>query len=103
MKITLFAKKKLTKEGKPFTVYIARLTKKTGESVTVRVKFAEPAVAPKSEVCPCIIEADKADMNMTTKDFVRKTGEVVTSSTLWVSKYVVSDEKYVDHSMDDFV
>lgn len=106
MKVLVFAKKRQTKEGKQFTAYVSRLTKKDGEEITTGVKFREECGSPKAEECPCYIEIDKANANLTTKkmDVTTEDGEIkeVESKTLWVSKWKMSTEKYVDTSLDDF-
>lgn len=106
MKVLVFAKKRQTKEGKQFTAYVSRLTKKDGEEITTGVKFREECGSPKAEECPCYIEIDKANANLTTKkmDVTTEDGEIkeVESKTLWVSKWEMSKEKYVDTSLDDF-
>lgn len=103
MNITVFAKKKTTKEGKPFYTYIAKLEKKDGSgSITAAVKFPEDIVKPKPDECPMNIIVDKADMNLSTKELTNEeTGEPFISYTLWVKKYE-KGEPYVDHSLDDF-
>lgn len=106
MRVLVFAKKRQTKEGKQFTAYVSRLTKKDGEEITTGVKFREECGAPKMEECPCYIEIDKANANLTTKkmEITTEDGEIkeVESKTLWVSKWEMSKEKYVDTSLDDF-
>ena len=106
MKVLVFAKKRQTKEGKQFTAYVSRLTKKDGEEITTGVKFREECGAPKMEECPCYIEINKANANLSTKkmEITTEDGEIkeVESKTLWVSKWEMSKEKYVDTSLDDF-
>lgn len=108
MKILVFAKNRLTKEGKPFNTYIAKLTKTDGSEVTAALKFREECGQPKAAECPCYIDVDKKDANFNTKQIELKdeagnvTGEA-TQNTLWIQKWTMNPEKYVDHSMDDFV
>ena len=107
MKTVIFAKKRTTKEGKPFTAYVTKLVKKDGEEITAGVRFREECGAPKESECPCYIEFDKTDANMTTKNMEitdPETNEIkdVTSRTLWITAWKMSEEKYVDHSLDDF-
>lgn len=107
MKVLVFPKKRTTKEGKAFTAYVTKMTKKDGTEVAMGVKFREECGAPKTEDLPCYIIVDKLDANMSsrTREVVdTETGEVkdVTSHTLWISKWTKSDEEYVDHSLDDF-
>ena len=103
MKILIYAKKRTTSEGKTFFSYLTKLlSNKTGETITASVKFAE-CDAPKADTCPCYIEFDKADANLATKESIdEETGNAFTSKTLWIKKYKVSDEKYVDTSLDEF-
>ena len=65
MKLTVFAKKRTTTEGKRFYIYLTQLTRKEdGEHVTVQVKFPE-GFAPKYDDCPIniIVEKDKANLS----------------------------------------
>ena len=104
MKILVFAKKRTTKEGKKFNIYISKLNKKDGSEITCGVKFREECGAPKPEECPCYIEVAKVDCNMSTKEVVDKeTGAIYINNTLWVSKWKMLADKYEDTSMDDFV
>lgn len=107
MKIVVFAKKRTTKEGKPFTAFVTRMTNKAGEEITAGVRFREECGQPKDNECPCYIEFDKGDANMTVKNLEitdAETGEIkdAQSRTLWITKWKKSPEKYVDHSLDDF-
>lgn len=106
MKALIFAQKKQTKEGKPFNTYLARLKKKDGEEITVEAKFREECGNPKADKCPMYIEYEKGDANLSEKketytDEVGEEKEVV-RRRLWISKYTESEEKYVDHSLDEF-
>lgn len=102
MKITVFAKKRTTHEGKKFMTYISRLTKKDGTEVTSAVKFREGCGTPTD--FPCIINVNKNDCNMSTKEVVDKdTGVIYVNNTLWIKAWTPSNEKYEDTSMDDFV
>lgn len=107
MKVLVFAKKRQTKDGKNFTAYVTKLTKKDGEEVTMSVKFREDCGSPKMEECPCYILVDKVNANMTTKKHEitdEESGEIreVVNNTLWVSAWDMSPEKYVDTSLDEF-
>ena len=100
MEITIFSKRRTTKEGKPFTSYITRLIKmSTGEFVTMSVKFRESAGVP--EVCPCNIQVSKGGCNISMRHGTDKNGEPVQYPTLWVSEWEPGSE-YVDHSTDEF-
>ena len=102
MKVTVFAKKKFNKEGKPFTVFVGRLMKKSGELQTVTVKFREECGQPKEEKCPCIIEFDRENGNIQERSYIDNEGNDRTALTLWLSAWKFSEEKYIDHSLDEF-
>lgn len=102
MEITIYAKKRTTKEGKSFYSYLSNLTRKDGTKLTVSVRFRDECGNPKPENCPMSIKFDKRDANLSTRKFVRfETGEVGTSNTLWVSSWEPGTP-FVDHSLDDF-
>ena len=103
MQVTVFGKKKQTKDGKTFTAFVAKLTRKDGSEITASVKFREDCGQPKLEETPCNIVINKKDANLVTQTYTREdTGEDALSYTLWVSKWERSKEAYVDHSLDDF-
>lgn len=103
MQITVFAKKRTTKEGKVFYNYLTNLTNKTTGAVdTASVKFRESAGQPKPENCPCNIVVEREDVNLATTDIMLDDGRTITSRTLWVTAWKPGD-KYVDHSMDDYL
>ena len=106
MKVLVFAKKRQTKDGKNFTAYVSKLTKKNGEEITAGVKFREECGAPKAEECPCYIEINKMDANLATRktEITTDEGEIkeIEQKTLWVSAWKMSPDKYVDKSLDDF-
>lgn len=111
MEITIFAKKRLTKEGKPFFSFLSTLKKKDGTDLVCVVKFRDEAGAPKAENCPMNILVDKSKANLSSKKFDRQvtdpeTGEIFTeqgqSYTLWVSSWLPGGP-YVDHSLDDIL
>lgn len=106
MKVLVFAKKRQTKDGKNFTAYVSKLTKKNGEEITAGVKFREECGAPKAEECPCYIEINKTDANLATRktEITTDEGEIkeIEQKTLWVSAWKMSQDKYVDKSLDDF-
>lgn len=111
MEITLFSKKRVTREGKPFFSYLATLSRKDGSTLVCAVKFRDEAGTPKPENCPMNILVDKTKCNLSSKKFQRQitdpeTGEISTeqgeSYTLWISSWLPGGP-YVDHSMDDFV
>lgn len=105
MQLTVFAKKKTTKEGKPFNTYFAKMTKKDGEEITTEVKFREECGAPKE--FPCNVIVDKKDANFVEKpvtyhDEKDDIDKDAIRRQLWVSAWK-DGEPYVDHSLDDFV
>lgn len=106
MQLTIFAKKKTTKDGRPFYTYLTTLTKKTGEDITVQVKFRDDCVQPKGEECPMNIVVDKTNCNYSEKvrTYENKDGneKEFTDKTLWINAWE-KGEPYVDTSMDEFV
>lgn len=102
MELTIFAKKRTTEEGKSFYSYLTTLIKKDGSTQTVSVRFREECGQPKGDKCPCNVIIEKADANISRKEFVREdTGEVAESLTLWVKAWTPGSE-YVDTSLDDY-
>lgn len=104
MTITLFRKKVTPKNGnKPFNKYITTLTNKQGENVYCDVRFNDGVDIPKQ--FPCIIEVDKKNANMSTKNntVTNEQGEekIYTRHTLWINE-IKKVSPYVDHSLDDF-
>ena len=112
MEFTLFAKKRLTRDGKPFYSFLATLKKKDGTDLVCAVKFnSDAGTTPKPEQCPMNIVVDKSHANLSTKKYTRQvtdpeTGEISTeqcqSYTLWVSGWQPG-APYVDHSLDDIL
>ena len=103
MKITVFAKKGQTSEGRVFWNYLSTLRNKaTGEDFVTQVKFRDECGAPKPETCPTNIEFDKKDANMVDRKYTDKEGVEQIAKTLWISAWKNSDDVYVDHSLDDF-
>lgn len=104
MELTVFAKKRVTREGKTFYNYLSTV-KKAGEEITVQLKFKEACGQPKAEECPLNILLDKKDANFTSKTIHVKddeTGEEkeYSKNVIWISDWKIGSE-YVDHSMDD--
>lgn len=113
MEINVFKKTRISKDGRSFDTYIGRLVKKSGEELTVQLKFKNTVDLPEEFPCTMVINKDNA--NLASRAYDKKiiyrdpeTGEVddyelvkATGYTLWVSKI---DEviPYVDHSLDDF-
>lgn len=100
MKLTIFAKKRRTKDGKPFYTYLTRLKKKNGEEDVVSVKFTDD-FKPSPNDCPLNIEVDKEKANLSVKTVIVNDEDYL-SKTLWVKEYKTSDEVYVDRSLDDY-
>lgn len=106
MEITIYAKKRTTREGKTFYNYLSRLNRRdeTGEIISqiVSVKFREDAGTPKPENCPMNIEFPKQTANLSSRNYTREdTGETGKSYTLWISEWEPGTP-FVDHSLDDF-
>ena len=103
MEISIFAKKRQTKDGRTFYTYLSTLTKKDGTEIPCSVKFnQETAPAPKPENCPCNIIVDKENCNLSSKKYFREsTGEILDTHTLWINQYAAGGE-WIDHSMDEF-
>ena len=104
MKVTVFAKKRKTSDGKTFNVFVTKMINKDGEAFYVTVKAPEDDEIKANE-CPLNIEFDKANANLThTKDTIETDDGVreYVHHTLWLKKYTRSAEKYVDTSLDDF-
>lgn len=103
MKMTIFAKKGQSRDGRTFFRYLGRLIRKsTGETVTVAVKFRETAGHPDAAKCPMNIEFSKADANYTEKEITRDDGSTIISREIWISAWKDAGA-FVDTSMDDFV
>ena len=101
--ITIFAKKRTTKDGKKtFYSYLTKLTKKDGEEVVATVKFPEDKDMDE-KLCPCNIDVEKEDINMSSKTITDDTtGKTFESRTLWVKDWTMSATPYVDTSLDDY-
>ena len=103
MEITVYAKKRQTRDGKKsFFSYLTTLKKSDGSPCTCAVKFAGDAENPDPLSCPINIVVDKQDCNMAVEQYTdNKSGEVKDSYRLWVKKYRPGTP-YVDRSMDEF-
>ena len=101
MQITLFARKRTTKEGKPFATFITTLTRKDGTQLTAQVKFKEDCGQPKPEKCPMNIVFEKTDGNLAKRTYTDSMGDEKEAFTLWISAWKEGDP-YVDKSLDDF-
>lgn len=102
MEITIFAKKRMSKDNKPFAVYLTSLKRKDGTELKASVGFTTKAFQPNPDECPINIVVDKKDANLNTSTYEDvETGALKTKYKLWVSKWERGSE-YVDHSLDDF-
>ena len=97
MKITVFSKKISKHDGSKFTGYVTKLKKKDGSELYCRVRFHEGCSAPRE--CPAIIEVEKANL---VKRHYENEDKAYDIYTLWITDWKPTDEKYVDHSLDDF-
>ena len=104
MQITVFGKKKTSKDGKQFMSYFGTLTKKDGSTIQCSIKFREECGAPKQ--VPINIVLSKNDCNFREKEVKYTDDNGVEQNaidrTLWVQAWV-EGEPYVDTSMDDFI
>lgn len=106
MELTIFGKKKSTKDGKKdFAVYFTKLTKKGGEVITTSVKFREECGAPSLKDCPMNIVVDKSKANFVEKGITYADAEGVEHEgidrTLWIAEWT-EGAPYVDTSLDEF-
>ena len=104
MKTTVFAKKVKTNNGKTFFTFVTSMEKKDGSKQYMNVMYSGDDKNKKfdPEDCPVVIEFDKANANVGSTTYTTKEGEERKRYTLWLKDYTVSEEKYVDHSLDDF-
>ena len=104
MEISIFAKKRTTKEGKTFYQYLTTLERKDGTTETMRVAFRDidGNSVPKAESCPrnIVINRDNANISAT-KYTDSNTGEIKSRKTLWISAWEPGSP-YIDHSLDDY-
>lgn len=102
MKITVFKREAQAKNGNKFAAYSTKLQKKDGTEQYCAVKFHKDLTVPAE--FPAIIEVPKDHANLSRKQYTNTdTGEIGYNYTLWVSAYTATGEKYVDHSLDEFV
>lgn len=104
MEISIFAKKRNTKDGKIFYQFLTTLTRSDGTTETMRVAFRniDGNDMPKPESCPRNIRFNKTDANIATSVYTdNETGEIKQRKTLWVSRWE-EGTPYVDHSLDDY-
>lgn len=99
MKITVFSKKISKHDGSKFTGYVTKLKKKDGSEIYCRVRFHEGCSAPRE--CPAIIAVNKDKANLIKRHYKNDDKEY-DIYTLWITDWNPTEEKYVDHSLDDF-
>ena len=104
MELTIFGKKRTSKDGRDFATYFAKLKKKTGEVITTSVKFREECGAPSLKDCPMNIVVDKSKANFVEKGITYEKEGMECEGidrTLWISEWT-EGAPYVDTSLDDF-
>ena len=99
MKITVFSKKINKHDGSKFTGYVTKLKKKDGSEIYCRVRFREGCSAPRE--CPAIIEVERDHANLVKRHYKNDDKEY-DIYTLWITDWEPTDEKYIDHSLDEF-
>ena len=72
---------------------------KTGEIITVQIKFRTGVEVPKE--LPIVANIEKKNANLVKENWENEDGETGVKHVLWVSA-VASYEEYIDHSLDDF-
>ena len=102
MKITLFAKTAHSKDGKAFIRYITSMKDKNGKVISMAVRTPSDIPAFVQSKCPYIVEFNREDANLQARRYTDKNGNEKISYTLWLKAYKESDEKNVDHSLDNF-
>ena len=101
MKIDVFAKNRQTFEGKKFTSYLSRLTKKNGDTIPVQVKFKEDVFSCDiPDVFPATVSFEKKDANLQTYEYPSDDGEIKVGYTLWLNRW--ENMEYEDNSLDEF-
>lgn len=102
MTFNLFGKKCTTDDEKTFFNYFATIVKKDGTEFPVKVKFRKDCGNPKN--LPCVITINKKDANLSKETYTvvdnDGTEHVQFKDVLWISAF--KEDKYVDHSLDDF-
>ena len=100
MRLEVFGKQRTNSDGKPFMTYLSRITnKKTGETITVQVKFRTGVEVPKE--FPIVVNVEKKNANLVEENWENEKGEAGVKHVLWISD-VKSYEDYIDHTLDDF-
>lgn len=101
MQITIYAKKRQSKDGRNFYTYLTTLPKKDGTEETIGVKFTDEAGAPRPENCPMNLVIDRSNANVGKRNYTNEDGEICVSKTMWVKKWMQGDP-YVDTSLDEY-
>lgn len=101
MEITIYAKKRMSNDGKVFYNYLATLPRKDGTEQTVSVKFRQDVVRPKPELCPMNIVFMKEDASVSKRTYDAGDGETGVAYTLWIGEWS-QGKPYVDTSLDEF-
>lgn len=108
MKITIFRKTRTTKptdgsRPKTFNVYITKLTRKNGETITATVKPTDEIKSEFDRITsfPIVVEFQKKNANLDTRMGTNKDGDFTEFYTLWLKKVDVYEE-FIDTSLDDF-
>lgn len=100
MRLEVFGKQRTNKDGKPFTTYLSRITNmKTGEIISVQIKFRTGVEVPKE--LPIVAIVEKKNANLVKEEWENEKGVTGVKHVLWVSA-VTSYEDYIDHTLDDF-
>ena len=99
MKITVFSKKISRHDGSKFAGYVTKLKKNDGSEIYCRVRFREGCSAPRE--CPAIIEVEKDNANLVRRHY-KNDDKQYDIYTLWITDWEPTDEKYIDHSLDEF-
>lgn len=100
MRLKVFGKQRTNKDGIQFTTYLSRITNmKTGEIISVQIKFRMGVELPKE--LPIVANIEKKNANLVEEDWENEDGETGVKHVLWVSE-VTSYEDYIDHTLDDF-
>lgn len=102
MKLTVFAKNVQKKDGKTFTKFLTRLTRKDGTEETVEVKFTQATKTLTANDCPCIINATHCNLAKQSGTNA-ESGVAWESKKLWVSAWETTNEVYRDTSLDDYL
>lgn len=100
MEITVFAKKKQTKQGKTFFTYLTTLKKKDGTEDKMEVKFRDECGVPEKFPVNIIVNKDQCNISKKMKNR-EDTGEIFEVKTLWITAWSAGSE-YVDTSLDEY-